>query len=1229
MEELFGISMNSIMVVLLAIFIVMMAVVVFMAWRNRVMLKLGLRNIPRRRAQSVLIVVGSMLSAVIIASAFGIGDTISFSIRDDATKDLGTIDEVLRSTSDPDNFGRRSAPYFPRSRFDELKMEFSDFDAIDGMVPYIAQTVPVLNADTSLTEPQARVTAPDPEHLQGFWPFTLVSGGEVLLQDLDDDGVYINDKAADELDARTGHVLHLFLEEQRITVRVEGVVEGSGIGGRDPTILMPLRRAQDLFDAPEQINAIAISNRGGARDGADLSEEVAEKLRVFFADQQVASELKALLNKEEVLDALEKRAESLSGNIQEDISVLRQELPKEEVTDALIRVLSDGAVANEVRDVLEDAEAIETARRADTLFRDLAEIQVFEIKRFLLDIADQAGSGVTSIFIMFGLFSIVVGILLIFLIFVMLAAARRTDMGMSRAVGAKRSHLVQMFVFEGTAYDLAASVIGTSFGLLVSFGIISLLNHMIGRFDEEFGFSFHLEARSVIVAFCLGMIITFATAAVSAYRVSRMNIAEAVRGLPETIVLRGEASFSRRLLLILKALVLPFIYSWRALRNLVRLQLPWSWLALGGTVLLATLLLGWLIDVGITKAVWWIGVATVVALWWIGVWIAIIRFLWPYLRRGWLTILLGVLLVALGVGPANRVAPFAIGSSLIILGIGLMLRLFVLRVPRLSTVFGLAVLASGLILVSHGMVKGEVLTIVIGAIVVSAGIPMTVPIALGRTDRRPDVINRLAFTFIGVIMLAYWMLPFDTMEPMTGVLEDDIEMFFISGIVMVTAAVWTVMYNADLLLRGITSISSRFGKLRPVLVTAVAYPMSTKFRTGLTLAMFALVVFTMMVMSLLNEAFSNTFSDADRVLGEWDLEASVSFDNPISDIRAAINENPDLSLADFEAIGGYIQAPIDVRQPDSENQRWKRYSLLAGDDEFLDASRYDFKITTEEYGSSKEEIWQALRRDPGLAVIDAAATQGSDDDGIGDAGSFKLDGVSIDDEIMSPVQIVVLDPRSEQQMTFTIIGVLDSVAADTGIITSKSGLDEVFPFQIPLTNYRFRLADGVDAEATAKKLESSFLENGMETQVLAELLADIVSFINSFYNLLTGYMGLGIVVGIAGLGVVSMRAVVERRQQIGVLRAIGYRQGMIQLSFLLESSFVALLGVALGVVLGTIISINLVDDIEDELEGLKFGVPWLQIIIIIGATYIFSMLATILPARQASRTTPAEALRYE
>ena len=115
------------------------------------------------------------------------------------------------------------------------------------------------------------------------------------------------------------------------------------------------------------------------------------------------------------------------------------------------------------------------------------------------------------------------------------------------------------------------------------------------------------------------------------------------------------------------------------------------------------------------------------------------------------------------------------------------------------------------------------------------------------------------------------------------------------------------------------------------------------------------------------------------------------------------------------------------------------------------------------------------------------------------------------------------------------------------------------------------------------------------------------------------------------LGVVSTRAVVERRQQIGVLRAIGYRRGMIQLSFLLESSFVSLLGIAIGVILGITLSYQAVTDIRQEegIDTIRFSIPWVQIGIILGVTYLFSLLTTFLPARQASKIYPAEALRYE
>ena len=132
-----------------------------------------------------------------------------------------------------------------------------------------------------------------------------------------------------------------------------------------------------------------------------------------------------------------------------------------------------------------------------------------------------------------------------------------------------------------------------------------------------------------------------------------------------------------------------------------------------------------------------------------------------------------------------------------------------------------------------------------------------------------------------------------------------------------------------------------------------------------------------------------------------------------------------------------------------------------------------------------------------------------------------------------------------------------------------------------------------------------------------------------FTNLLLAFMSLGLVVGIAALGVVSARAVVERRHQIGVLRAIGYSRGMVQLSFLLESSFIALLGIVMGLGLGLLTSINVVSSISYEESDYRLIVPWVQVIGIAVAAYLLSLLTTFLPARRAGHIAPAEALRYE
>ncbi|MBK5226179.1 MAG: ABC transporter permease, partial [Thermoleophilia bacterium] len=162
-----------------------------------------------------------------------------------------------------------------------------------------------------------------------------------------------------------------------------------------------------------------------------------------------------------------------------------------------------------------------------------------------------------------------------------------------------------------------------------------------------------------------------------------------------------------------------------------------------------------------------------------------------------------------------------------------------------------------------------------------------------------------------------------------------------------------------------------------------------------------------------------------------------------------------------------------------------------------------------------------------------------------------------------------------------------------------------------------------------KALQRTFYESGMNTNVIEETIRSSMRAMTMIQNLLTGFMGLGLIVGIAALGVIAARAVVERRQQIGMLRAIGFRRGMVQKAFLLESSFVAILGITIGSVLGLTLCYSVMTFIAKDMPGLTYKIPWFNTIFIGVLAYAASLLTTYLPARQASRVYPAEALRYE
>jgi putative ABC transport system permease protein len=105
---------------------------------------------------------------------------------------------------------------------------------------------------------------------------------------------------------------------------------------------------------------------------------------------------------------------------------------------------------------------------------------------------------------------------------------------------------------------------------------------------------------------------------------------------------------------------------------------------------------------------------------------------------------------------------------------------------------------------------------------------------------------------------------------------------------------------------------------------------------------------------------------------------------------------------------------------------------------------------------------------------------------------------------------------------------------------------------------------------------------------------------------------------------------VERRQQIGILRAIGFSRANITLSFMLESAFIALLGIINGVWLALLLAQRILQSDQFSTAGFTtFYVPWLQIAIMSVLVFVAAVLTTLIPSRQASSMPIAEAIRYE
>ena len=1019
METLFGISMNTIMIVLLVLLFLSLAAVIYVAIRRPVIFRMGMRNIPRRRTQSLLIIVGLMLATLISTAALSVGDTLNNSLGSAIYQYLGNEDQiVVAGAGNPEDADLNSiiTDTLPADALDRVREASGDLevDAVGGILVSMAPVISV-DADTASTtndpqalfasaeasEPSTGILATDQQTFDDFGAEDI-DGNPIDTSQLGTDKAYVNETLADNIDVGVGDTIVYVVNNAYYPAEIVGIMptvslSGSYLNPNSAGIVVGLDHLRDISGKDTGWSTIIISNTGNERGGLEHSDDVTESLNQRLSD---------------------------SG------------------------------------------------------------LLVSDVKAQLIEQAELAGSLFVTMFIGFGLFSISVGVLLIILIFTMLAAERRGEMGMMRAIGGQRRQLVQQFLSEGAGYTLLSGLLGVILGIGAAWVIAQATSSLTGGFFE---IELYTHPRSLVIAYSLGVVITFAAVAVSSIRASRLNIVAALRDIPDL----------------------------------------------------------------------------------------------THLERN------------------KRTLVFA---------------------------------AIGILLGSYLMWYGETSTSVSWFLV---GITL-VPFSLAAIAAWFGVNTRWALTIVGIVVLVIWGMPTDQFNAIFGDMgQGGIELFLLSGIAMVSASTMIIMQQMGLLLRLVHALGSRVKGWLAAVRLGVAYPRANGGRSGMTIAMFSLIVFSIVVMASVNSIFTQAFLGGDAMAG-LDVRVDVMSTNSIDDVQTEL-ENAGVDLTGVSAPGRLDLVGGDLSQMQvtaNGETSWKSSpDIWSPDATYYDLTNFRYEQRAEGY-ESDEAIAEAMKTQPDLIVVPAALVTtdpNQSSDPFNDVGT-QIYVDEVDDSTIRPTQVTFRNDAGLEH-TFTVIGVIDTdYSLISGAMLSVPTMQAVNPTaKSVLTQYYFTVDGDRDTEQLAADMEKALLHFGAQGTDIHEELAEFQAQQSGFMTVLQWFMGLGLIVGIAAVGVIAYRNVVERRQQIGVLRALGFQKTAIGRAFVIETGIIVILGSLAGAFLGLITSYNLTSDegITGGVEGIEFMVPWTTLGITLGLAVGMALLMSWLPARQASRILPAEALRYE
>jgi len=224
---------------------------------------------------------------------------------------------------------------------------------------------------------------------------------------------------------------------------------------------------------------------------------------------------------------------------------------------------------------------------------------------------------------------------------------------------------------------------------------------------------------------------------------------------------------------------------------------------------------------------------------------------------------------------------------------------------------------------------------------------------------------------------------------------------------------------------------------------------------------------------------------------------------------------------------------------------------------------------------------------------------------------------------------------------FRVVGVLNKSGAaagggsyDNAVLMPFDDAKELLGDSIAeneLSAIRLTVKEGENVNETADQIEAIMLASHRKTEdnkdfslVTAGYISSQVEQTTSLLTLfLSSIAGISLVVGAIGISNTMFMTVLERRREIGVLKAIGMREGEIERLFIVESGTIGIAGGGMGLLLGALL-IGIAN-----LLGFPAVIPPEVAAGSVLFSAVVGMVAGYIPSRQAAKLDPVEALSYE